>query len=285
MYQSEIGRWNRIDDKADKYYSLSPFNFVANNPIVFVDNKGQDIIVIGSGGYNKSVANAFVEYVKTPEGARVFEKLRSNDNIRVVIHMGQPGNNELYESEVNDGVTTAYIHYDPNSGGIIDGVERTGITSISHELKHAEQLLDGESPNELVLDSDQPSKDWQGFQTENTIKKGEFGAVDSENRVRSSLGVGIRKSYEGSNVFTRAPSNDSKRINIPGVGTFVGKYTVGKNGASYASFSGKTAQAVFSKLVSAINAGKSVNVNDFKPKSRFSKAKFNRDDKATLYED
>ncbi|QLH31659.1 MAG: hypothetical protein HWD62_03770 [Cyclobacteriaceae bacterium] len=67
MYQSEIGRWNRIDDKADKYYSLSPFNFVANNPIIFVDNKGQDIIVIGSGGYNKSVANAFVEYVKTPE--------------------------------------------------------------------------------------------------------------------------------------------------------------------------------------------------------------------------
>ena len=67
MYQPELARWNRVDDKADKYYSLSPFNYVANNPIVFVDRQGQDIIVIGSGGYNKSVANSFVEYVKTPE--------------------------------------------------------------------------------------------------------------------------------------------------------------------------------------------------------------------------
>ncbi len=283
MYQSEIGRWNRVDDKADKYYSQSPFNFVANNPIVFVDRKGQDIIVIGDGGYSKSVANAFVEYVKTPEGARVFEKLRSADNIRVVIHMGKKGDNVLYESEVNDGITTAYIHYDPNSSGTVDGVTRTGITALGHEFKHAEQLLDGENPNEPVLDSDEPSRDVGFGPMENTIKKGEFGAVDSENRVRSSLGLEPRKSYDGFNVSTRTYSNDSKRINIQGVGTFTGKYTVAKDGTSLTSFSGKTAQGLFSKMLENIKAGKSVNVDDFKPKARFSKAKFGRDDKATSY--
>jgi hypothetical protein len=146
--------------------------------------------------------------------------------------------------------------------------------------------LDGENTVDPVLDSDQTSEeDRNGFTQERTVKIGEFGAVDSENRVRSSLGLGIRKSYDGFSMSNRTYSSGNRRIDIPGVGTYTGRVTVAKNGTSYASFSGKTAQAVFSKLLANIKAGKPVNVSDYKPKSGSKKVRFNRDDQATSYDD
>ncbi len=42
MYDSRVGRWFNIDPLAGKYPNLSPYNFVANNPLVFADFDGKD---------------------------------------------------------------------------------------------------------------------------------------------------------------------------------------------------------------------------------------------------
>ncbi|WP_208295873.1 DUF6443 domain-containing protein [Maribacter caenipelagi] len=44
-YDPAIGRFNKIDRFAEKYYSHSPYHFAANNPIMFVDIKGDSINV------------------------------------------------------------------------------------------------------------------------------------------------------------------------------------------------------------------------------------------------
>jgi hypothetical protein len=44
MYDPTIGRFNRIDRFADKYYPLSPYSFTANNPIIYVDIKGDSLL-------------------------------------------------------------------------------------------------------------------------------------------------------------------------------------------------------------------------------------------------
>src|SRR5690606_3811209 len=43
IYDSRIGRWLSVDPLQEKYPSLSPYVFVANNPIFFIDIDGREI--------------------------------------------------------------------------------------------------------------------------------------------------------------------------------------------------------------------------------------------------
>lgn len=43
-YDAAIGSWPTVDPLCEKYYSLSPYNYCGNNPVKFVDVKGEKIV-------------------------------------------------------------------------------------------------------------------------------------------------------------------------------------------------------------------------------------------------
>ena len=42
QYNPVTARWDRIDPLCEKYYSVSPYNYCGNNPIILVDKEGQE---------------------------------------------------------------------------------------------------------------------------------------------------------------------------------------------------------------------------------------------------
>jgi len=63
-YVPESGRWVVMDPLAAKYPFLSPYNYAANNPVLFIGINGDSLIVTGS----QTAVNAFVSTANSALG-------------------------------------------------------------------------------------------------------------------------------------------------------------------------------------------------------------------------
>ncbi|MCU0390527.1 MAG: RHS repeat-associated core domain-containing protein, partial [Thermoflexibacter sp.] len=108
LMNSKIGRWFAVDPLAGKYPSLSPYNFVANNPLRYVDPDGKVIRI--ADGVDEETRKKIENYLTIlreiiPE---IFEELDKPD-VDVEFSVGnlnpaaayQPG----YTGSVTKGVT------------------------------------------------------------------------------------------------------------------------------------------------------------------------------------
>lgn len=167
-----VSRWMSPDPLAAKYTDLSPYNFVANNPIIFVDPDGREIwIVSGSqkvkyenGELYKRNGKAYdgnnahllavreqlstIQCIDHKDVKKLFETLQEKTHDHVIIL--QIGSNETktttpptglagYQNRPGfDGVgASSEISYDYKNNTAPDGESRSPEIGIAHELSHA----------------------------------------------------------------------------------------------------------------------------------------------------
>jgi RHS repeat-associated protein len=220
IYDSRIGRFKSIDPLAHKYPSLSPYCFVANNPIYYVDPDGREIWIAfdvtnkdgstsiqkvqykggklyGTDGKAYTGGNAYATKVQTDlnqlskDDATLKGRIGTLDKSKNIHTIGKTasaddGNVNTPVSQSNDenGIPTgSNTKYNPDKETNVRGDKRAARAGLAHEL-----LGHG-------YDSDQGKADYS--KTDNGIPMYEVNAVNMENRARAAAGDPKKTTYGG----------------------------------------------------------------------------------------
>lgn len=164
FYDAQIGRFTTQDAFAEKYSSLTPYQYAANNPILMIDVNGDSIWVnyadqngknqrlLYTSGMNYKGSDKFVSSVistlnnmgSTEIGQTVLSKLsgsENNYNFTNTFAKDDKGNDITDALSISD--KTGEIH----AGALMNEKVQTGqkIESASHELFHGYQREFGET--------------------------------------------------------------------------------------------------------------------------------------------
>ena len=136
MYDAAVGRWNGIDALSEKYLAISPYIFVANNPInlkdiggaAIVGIRGKELVKIdgnkitftkaGNSKINSGAKAVLQAMMKTPKGKEIIRKLQGSDT-KTDIQINKNKNQGEYYYIDNDG-NIRLIYGGTSCGGSIE---------------------------------------------------------------------------------------------------------------------------------------------------------------------
>jgi RHS repeat-associated protein len=214
FYDPEIGRFHTQDRFAEKYLSLTPYHYGANNPILNIDVNG-DSLWVSSGnkdyyyGYTKE--NGYGFYGRNGEFYSGDDKsVKELSDALARLGLGESGKalrDFLSTSKENIGIkftsgknqavisgTNLSIEWNPNSPTLIpteDGGQKSrSFVSLGHEMAHIEDVI-----NRTYNDDT-----WQTITDEETgksykIPNSELYSTHKENLIRSENGIPLRTYY------------------------------------------------------------------------------------------
>jgi len=209
MYDPALGRFNRIDRFSEKYGSLSPYQYGANNPILYIDVNG-DSIMISHRAERIVYQDGNLTWAgtgQTYDGKAINKKgnLKGfvGQSVKALnaIRTGGKSGNELISnlqndshyakiSKGNNSATGISVAWDPNStsGGLDEsgGTSRPAFIGLAHELAHAWDLLE---------DGKQDQSEWFIAPNGQVKPKVEQYASHWENLIRAENGLNLRTHY------------------------------------------------------------------------------------------
>ena len=133
-YNSDLSIWLSVDPMADKYPSLSPYTYCADNPVRLVDPDGEEI------EYNSFADRIIVGVLKIfDQGFRnQFRELKKSEETYVFNK-----NNQGTNSFIIDG-NKLFINYSMADNGYSKNAGQTIFSNLRHETTHGIQFEYGE---------------------------------------------------------------------------------------------------------------------------------------------
>jgi len=194
-YDAATGRFLQIDPLAKKYPSLSPYNYVANIPLKYIDPDGKKIIY--AQGASQSFKNNFaasIKHLNKHGQGGLFASLQKSKTVYVM----REGASTFYNAKTNT------ITWNPTMGIYTnEGHALSPTTVLNHEADHANQ----DDKNPAQMKNDKKTKDSQyGNKEEKRVITG------SEQKTAKALGeIGendvTRKDHEGIPFETTGPTS------------------------------------------------------------------------------
>ncbi len=187
-----------IDNAAEEYYDFTPYSYVANSPIIASDPTGERIAIVGDDKYRSAVLYQLILGATSEEGFNQLVSAIESKNT-FVIQMGdskEKGNGvggvfKNGDDPEGDGTFTRFLNFNPFDTETADGVTMTPDEIIVHELDHFNNGGDG-----IPYYTGKSVNDGNGVEHE-SFPASEVSAVAAQNRHRSALGKGPRKTYTG----------------------------------------------------------------------------------------
>ena len=201
MYDPALGRFHTNDRFAEKYYSMSPYQYGANNPVGNIDVNGDSIIIapnpnglmdqirltFGFDTKYQSTVKADLQQLKKDD-KEVGEMIADLENSENIHNITMPNKKSKYANatipekknyDMSQGSTVYYNPYNKKRN-IYDRETRTPRIGLAHELQHSWDFEKGIANKEM---------------TSNGILMMDVRAVKTENKIRVSIGEPLRTFY------------------------------------------------------------------------------------------
>ena len=200
-YDAALGRFTTNDRFAEKYYSMSPYQYGANNPVNNIDVNGDTIVVNPNPNglidnvrmffgfdtkYQKDVKADLQQLKKDDKeiGEMIIE-LEKSKNVHSITRTKRGKSNSSgfdREKAKKDIPQGSIINYDLDVKTDINGNHRTPRIGLSHELQHSSDVDKGIMSYENIG---------------NGIPMREIRAINTENKIRKRTGDAKRTEYRG----------------------------------------------------------------------------------------
>ena len=200
-YDAALGWFTTNDRFAEKYYSMSPYQYGANNPVNNIDVNGDTIVVNPNPNglidnvkmffgfdtkYQKDVKADLQQLKKDDKeiGEMIIE-LEKSKNVHSITRTKRGESNSSgfdREKAKKDIPQGSIINYDPDVKTDINGNHRTPRIGLIHELQHSSDVDKGIMSYENIG---------------NGIPMREIRAINTENKIRKRTGDAKRTEYRG----------------------------------------------------------------------------------------